>query len=61
MPKVEGKGTKESPWALSTPPGTSAFHAYRDDAADPPALVVQVGKTQLATTSGRSTISTRCS
>lgn len=47
MPKVEGTGTKESPWALSTPPGTSAYEAYRDEAADPPALVVQVGKTQL--------------
>ena len=34
-------------WTLKTPPGTSEFEAYRDDAADPPALVVQVGKTQL--------------
>jgi hypothetical protein len=40
-------GTKESPWNLKTPPGTSEFQAYRDEAADPPALVVQVGKTQL--------------
>ena len=40
-------GTKESPWKLKTPPGTSEFEAYRDAAADPPALVVQVGKTQL--------------
>jgi hypothetical protein len=47
MPKVEGKGTKASPWKLSTPPGTSAYEAYRDEDADPPALVVQVGKTQL--------------
>jgi hypothetical protein len=45
--KVKGKGTKESPWMLKTPPGTSEFEAYRDPAADPPALVVQVGKTQL--------------
>src|SRR5208337_5692603 len=36
-----------SPWALKTPPGTSDFAAYRDEGADPPALVVQVGKTQL--------------
>jgi hypothetical protein len=47
MPKVKGNGTKDSPWALETPPGTSGYEAYRDEAADPPALVVQVGKTQL--------------
>jgi len=45
--KVTGKGTAESPWQLKTPPGTSDYEAYRDDAAEPPALVVQVGKTQL--------------
>jgi hypothetical protein len=43
----KAKGTKESPWALKTPPGTAEFEAYRDAEADPPALVVQVGKTQL--------------
>jgi hypothetical protein len=41
------KGTKENPWELTTPPGTSTFTAYRDETADPPALVVQVGSTQL--------------
>ena len=40
-------GTKENPWKLKTPPGTSEFEAYRDEDADPPALVVQVGSTQL--------------
>jgi hypothetical protein len=44
---VAGSGTPADPWQLSTPPGTSAYEAYRDEAADPPALVVQVGKTQL--------------
>ena len=44
---VKGKGTKESPWQLATPPGTAAYEAYRDAEADPPTLVVQVGKTQL--------------
>ncbi len=44
---VAGTGTPADPWQLSTPPGTSAFAAYRDPEADPPALVVQVGKTQL--------------
>ena len=47
MAAVKGKGTKDSPWQLKTPPGTSEYEAYRDEAADPPALVVQVGKTQL--------------
>jgi hypothetical protein len=47
MSKVNGRGTAEQPWELKTPPGTSDFQAYRDAAADPPALVVQVGKTQL--------------
>jgi hypothetical protein len=39
--------TKENPWKLKTPPGTSEFEAYKDEASDPPALVVQVGSTQL--------------
>jgi hypothetical protein len=42
-----GPGTKESPWQLKTPPGTSDFEAYRDASLDPPALVVRVGKTEL--------------
>ncbi|HEY4117800.1 MAG TPA: hypothetical protein VGM56_08095 [Byssovorax sp.] len=45
--KVDGAGTKDKPWKLQTPPGTSEFEAYRDEAGSPPALVVQVGKTQL--------------
>jgi hypothetical protein len=40
-------GTPESPWQLKTPPGTSEYEAYRDPAADPPALCVRVGKTEL--------------
>ncbi|HWB76248.1 MAG TPA: hypothetical protein VG755_14860 [Nannocystaceae bacterium] len=40
-------GTREQPWTLTTPSGSSEFTAYRDEAADPPALVVQVGKTEL--------------
>jgi hypothetical protein len=47
MSKVQGQGTAQKPWLLKTPPGSSEFEAYRDEAADPPALVVQVGKTQL--------------
>jgi hypothetical protein len=40
-------GTKQNPWTLKTPPGTAEFQAYKDPSADPPALVIQVGKTQL--------------
>lgn len=42
-----GSGTKEDPWVLTTPPGKSEYMAYRDETLDPPAVVVQVGKTQL--------------
>jgi hypothetical protein len=42
-----GMGTSVQPWVLKTPSGQSEFTAYRDAAADPPALVVQVGKTEL--------------
>jgi hypothetical protein len=42
-----GDGTQDAPWVLTTPSGGSEFEAYRDEAADPPALVVQSGKTQL--------------
>ena len=42
-----GTGTKEDPWRLKTPPGTSEYEMYRDEAADPPQLVCQVGSTRL--------------
>ncbi len=45
--EVEGSGTSEDPWVLTTPPGRSEFEAYRDPDAEPPTLVVQVGSTQL--------------
>ena len=41
-------GTSEDPWILHTPPGTSEYHMYRDESAEPPALVCVVGKTKLA-------------
>jgi len=44
---ANGAGTREDPWILKTPPGKSEYQAYRDQAADPPALVVIVGKTEL--------------
>ena len=44
----------------TTPSGGSEFTAYRDETLDPPALVVQVGKTSCATTCVASTTCTRC-
>jgi len=40
-------GTKQDPWTLTTPPGSSTYTIYRDDGADPPELVCQVGSTKL--------------
>lgn len=42
-----GTGTSEDPWILVTAPGTSEYRMWRDEAGDPPALVCQVGATQL--------------
>lgn len=47
MAKTNGNGTEKSPWILKTPPGKSEYLAWRDEKADPPALVVQVKSTQL--------------
>jgi hypothetical protein len=35
-----GAGTREQPWLLKSPSGQSDIRAYRDETADPPALVV---------------------
>ena len=43
-----GTGAADDPWLLKTPPQTSEFQAWRDETADPPALIVQVGKTRLS-------------
>ena len=43
----KGSGTKADPWKLRTPSGTSEYMAYKDELAKPPAIVVQVGKTEL--------------
>ncbi len=40
-------GTKDKPTTLKTPPGTAEYEVWTDEEADPKALVVQVGKTQL--------------
>jgi hypothetical protein len=40
-------GLKEDPWLLKTAPGTSGYSMYKDQQANPPALVCQVGSTTL--------------
>ena len=42
-----GTGTPEDPWNLKTPPLSSDYTIYRDDTADPPLLICQVGGTRL--------------
>ena len=43
-----GTGTQDDPWILKTPSLSSDFHAWRDEAAKVPALMVQVGTTKLS-------------
>jgi len=45
---VQGSGTVADPWVLKTPPGSSEYRMHRDESADPPALVCQVGSTKLS-------------
>ena len=42
-----GNGTRDDPWILMTPPGTSQYQMYRDDSIEPAELVCQVGSTKL--------------
>lgn len=44
---MAGAGTKADPWRLKTPSGSSEYTMYRDPDADPPAIICQVGSTQL--------------
>lgn len=45
---VDGTGSKADPWLLRTPPGSSSYSMYRDEDAEPPELVCQVGTTRLS-------------
>ena len=47
MAKANGSGTKQSPWQLTTPSGSSEYQMYRDESLNPPAIVCMVGKTEL--------------
>ena len=44
---AKGDGTAKKPWVLKTPSEQSEFAAFRDESSDPPALVAQVGKTEV--------------
>ncbi|MGZ3884859.1 MAG: DUF6855 family protein [Bacteroidia bacterium] len=44
---ANAKGTKESPWKLKTPPGTSDYELYKDEKDGKDILVCTVGKTVL--------------
>jgi hypothetical protein len=46
--EVNVTGTREDPWVLKTPPGTSEYRMWKDEHTDPPALVCQVGTTTLS-------------
>jgi hypothetical protein len=45
--ELKESGTKENPWMLKTPSGTSEYMMYRDEMTPPPVLVCVVGKTVL--------------
>ncbi len=45
--QATGSGTKVDPWQLQTANGGSIYTMFRDETADPPALICQVGKTEL--------------
>lgn len=47
MTTATGTGTREDPWQLKTPPGTSEYQMWRDNTSDPPTIVCQVGGTKL--------------
>ena len=47
MTETPATGTKDDPWRLKTPPGTSDYTMYRDESTDPPQIVCQVGSTKL--------------
>ena len=44
---METQGTKENPWNLTTPPGTSAYQMYRDTKDGAEVIVCVVGTTTL--------------
>ncbi len=47
MATAKGAGTKNDPWQLTTPSGSSGYTMYRDETLEPPAIVCKVGTTEL--------------
>ncbi len=47
MARATGAGTKADPGQLTTPSGAAGYQMYRDETLGPPAIVCQVGSTQL--------------
>jgi hypothetical protein len=47
MASAVGSGTRDDPWKLKTPSGQSDIEAYRDEHADPPALLVIASNTEV--------------
>jgi hypothetical protein len=45
--KSQGSGERDDPWILQTPPLTSEFKAWRDEAFDQPVLAILSGSTKL--------------
>lgn len=43
-------GSKDDPWQLTTPPGTSAYLMYRDEGASPWPLSARSGPPRSSTT-----------
>ena len=52
--------TKDNPWQLKTPPGSSEYTMHVEEKDGKPVLVCTVGKTVLDTMPAASTIFTRC-
>jgi hypothetical protein len=44
---IVGNGTRDHPWMLKTPSGSSEYQMYKDETTNPPCLVCIVGKTEL--------------
>jgi hypothetical protein len=44
---IVGNGTRDHPWMLKTPSGSSEYQMYKDETTNPPCLVCTVGKTEL--------------
>jgi hypothetical protein len=44
---AKGNGTRDDPWLLKTPSGQSEIAVYKDERADPAALVVIAAKTEV--------------